>query len=100
YQEHALAGGLCVEQAIGLLCLVELPAVGKEALDIDLALDNEACAVGLALPREGPGADDRQLLAQHIGTDIDRYVVALTDKTHGAPDLGAAHGGDPALGLA
>src|SRR5215469_1792909 len=58
HQEHALAGGLGVEQAIGLFRLFELPVVGEEAVDIDLAFYAKARAVGLALPREGPRADD------------------------------------------
>src|SRR5207302_6163949 len=94
------AGGLRVEQAIGLFCLVELPLMGEEAVDVDLALDDEARTVGLALPREGPGADDRQLLAQHVRADVDRHIVALADEGDRAPYLGAAHCGDPAFGLA
>ena len=49
-QKHALAGRLGVEQAIGFFRLVQLPVVGEEAVDIDVALDAEARAVGLALP--------------------------------------------------
>src|SRR5215469_6697138 len=99
-QKHTLSGGLRVKQAIGFFRLVELPLMREQAVDIDLALDAEARAVGLALPREGPGGDDRQLPAQHVGADVDRHIVALTDKTHRAPHLGAAHRGDAALGLA
>ena len=50
HQEHALAGGLGVEQAIGLFRLVELPLMREQAVDIDLVLDAEARAIGLALP--------------------------------------------------
>src|SRR6516165_7368675 len=100
HQEHALAGGLGVEQTIGLFGLVELPAAGEQLLDIDLALDDKARAVGLPLPREGPGADDRQLLAQHVGADVDRHIVAFADKAHRTPDLGAAHRRYATLGLA
>src|SRR5438128_2124484 len=100
HQEDALAGGLGVEEAIGFLRLVQFPLVGEEAVDIDLAVDDKLRAVGLALPGEGPRGDDRQLLAQHVGADVDRHIVALADKTYRAPHLGAAHRGDAALGLA
>ena len=52
HQEHALAGGLGVEEAIGLLRLVEFPAVGEELFDIDVALDDKARAVRLTLDRK------------------------------------------------
>src|SRR6516164_1037780 len=100
HQEHALAGGLGVEQVIGLIRLVELPLMCEQAVDIDLALDAETRAIGLPLPREGPGGNDRQLLTQHVGADIDRHIVALADKAYRAPHLSAAYGGDTALGLA
>jgi hypothetical protein len=51
HQEDALAGGLRVEQAVGLFRLVELPLVGEEAVDVDLALDDEARAIGLPATR-------------------------------------------------
>src|SRR6266446_9427396 len=87
HQEHALAGGLSVEQAIGLFRLVELPVMGEQAVDIDFSVDDELGAFGLADGREGPGGDDRQLLAQHVGTDVDRHIVAFADKAHRAPHL-------------
>ncbi len=71
HQKHALAGGLGIE----------------EAFDIDFAVDDELGAFGLADRREGPGGDDRQLLAQHVGTDVDRHIVAFADKAHRAPHL-------------
>ena len=37
HQEDALAGSLGVEQAVGFFGLVELPLVGEEAVDVDLA---------------------------------------------------------------
>src|SRR6185312_4145695 len=77
HQEHALAGRLRVEQLVGLFGLVELPAVGEQRLDIDPAVRDELRAFGLADRREGPRGDDRQLLPEHVGADIDRHVVAL-----------------------
>src|SRR5271154_3557364 len=59
HQENALAGSLSIEQAVGFVRLVELPLMGEEAVDVDFAFDDEARAVGLALPRKGPGANDR-----------------------------------------
>jgi hypothetical protein len=50
HQEHAFAGGLGVEQTVGFLGLVELPLMREQAVDIDLALDAEPGAFGLALP--------------------------------------------------
>ena len=50
HQEDALAGGLRVEQAVSFLGLIEPPLVREQAVDIDVALDAEARAVGLALP--------------------------------------------------
>src|SRR5437867_1818619 len=55
HQEDALAGGLGVEQFVGLLGLVEPPAVGEEGLDVDPAVGDELRAFGLAHLREGPG---------------------------------------------
>src|SRR5271167_4327156 len=54
HQEHALAGGLSVEQAIGLIRLIELPLVREQAVDIDFAFDAELGTFGLALPRKRP----------------------------------------------
>jgi len=50
YQEKALAGGLRVEQPVGLFRLFELPLMREEAVDIDIAFDAEARAIRLALP--------------------------------------------------
>src|SRR3954463_7989362 len=82
-QEHALAGGLAVEQLVGLLGLIQLPAMREQLFDIDLAVDDELRALGLTHLREGPRRDDRQLLPEHVGADIDRDLVALADKTGG-----------------
>jgi hypothetical protein len=38
HQEHAFAGRLRVEQFVGLVGLVERPAVGEQRLDIDAAI--------------------------------------------------------------
>src|SRR5215216_2930170 len=100
HQEHALAGGLAVEQLVGLVGLVEPPSVGEQLLDVDAAVGDELRAFGLAHLREGPRRDDRQLLPQHVGADVDRHLVALADKAGRAPHLGRAHRADAALGLA
>src|ERR1700730_11799581 len=92
-QEYALAGGLGVEQLVGLVRLIELPAVGEEFFDVELAVDDELRALGLSHLREGPGGDDRQLLPEHVGADVDRHLVALADKAGCAPHLGGAHRG-------
>src|ERR1700738_1864790 len=52
HQEHALAAGLLVEQPIGLLGLIELPAVGEQFVHLDGAVGNELRALGLPHLRE------------------------------------------------
>src|SRR5262249_20615488 len=54
HQEHALAARLLVEQPVGLLGLIELPAVREQILDLDLAVGDELGALGLSDLREGP----------------------------------------------
>src|SRR5256885_2118067 len=99
-QEHAFAGGLGVEQLVGLVRLVELPAVGEQFFDVDLAVDDELRALGLTDLREGPRRDDCQLLPEHVGADIDRHLVALADKAGRAPHFRGAHRGDAPFRLA
>src|SRR5216684_116271 len=96
HQEHALARALPVEQAVGFLGLVECPAMGEEAVDIDLARRDEVGAFGLADAREGPGRDDGELLPQQVGADVERDVAALADEAYRAPHLGALDGGEAA----
>src|SRR3984893_10250565 len=100
HQEHALAAVLLVEQPIGLLGLIELPAVGEQFVHLDGAVGNELRALGLPHLRESPRADDGELLAQHVGAHVDRHVAALADETNSAPGARAAHRGDAALGRA
>src|SRR5215813_7967554 len=63
----AFAGRLRVEQFVGLVGLVERPAMGEQRLDIDAAIGDEAGAFLLADRGEGPRRDDRELLPQHVG---------------------------------
>src|SRR5690349_20726243 len=92
HQEDALAARLAVEEAVGLLGLVERPAMGEEAVDVDLAVGDEAGAFGLADGREGPGAHQRHLAAQEVVADVERHRVALADEADLAPGPDAAHG--------
>ena len=69
--EHALAGGLGVEEFVGGHRLVQLEAVGEQALHVDAVLDDEARAVRLALLVEGPGADQRDLAADQVLADLE-----------------------------
>ena len=48
HQKHAFAAGLLVKQLIGLFSLIESPGVREQLVDINLALGDEAGAVGLA----------------------------------------------------
>src|ERR671918_2580426 len=92
-QEHALAGRLGVEQSIGLGRLIEGVAMGEQALDVDLAIGDEARALGLDHAREGPGADHSQLLPDHVAADVDRDAAALANQAHRAPGAGRADRG-------
>src|SRR5712691_8464425 len=97
HQEHTLAAGLLVEQAVSLRGLVERPAVGEQVVHLDMAVGDEARAIGLADGRERPRADDGELLAQHVGAHLDGHAAALADEADGAPGARAAHRGEAAL---
>src|SRR5262245_45617136 len=84
-QDDGLARALGVEDLVGLLCLLELPAVGEELLHVDIQVGDSLGAFGLTLLRERPGADQRHLPAEEIGTDVERHLTALADETGGAP---------------
>src|SRR6185437_3118588 len=76
HQEDALAGALAVEQPIGLLGLIERPAMGEQAVDVDPASRDEVGAFGLADAREGPGRDQGELLTQEVAADVERDAAA------------------------
>lgn len=61
HQEHALAVRLVVEQLVGFLRLLQLPAVREQRIHVDLAFDAERRALGLDDVGEGPGGDQRHL---------------------------------------
>src|SRR5581483_217648 len=84
-QDDALADRLRVEHAVGLLGLVEAPAVREELLHVDLVVGDELGAVGLALLGEGPRADQRHLPAQHVGAHVEGDLAALADEAGRAP---------------
>src|SRR5215510_6505432 len=96
-QDDGLARGLGIEDLVGFLCLLELPAVGEELLHVDLQVGDGLRAFGLTLLRERPGADQRHLPAQEIGTDVQRHLTALADETGGAPRAHRAHRGRTGL---
>src|SRR5713226_1427476 len=100
HQENAFAVRLLVEQLVGLLRLVECPAVREQLVDIDLALDAELGALGLDDGGESPGSDQRHLAPEQVRADVDRHVPAFADETHGAPDLRAANGIETGLAVA
>lgn len=54
WQDDALAGCLRIEYAVGLLGLVELPAVRKQLVDGDVVVGHELGAFGLTVRRERP----------------------------------------------
>src|SRR6185437_8177834 len=90
HQEYTLAVDLLVEQLIGLLGLVELPAMGEQLIDVDAALDRKARAFGLDDVRKCPGCDQRQLPAEQMRADVDMHVTAFADEAHRSPHLGGA----------
>src|SRR5215831_15249655 len=53
-QDDGLACGLRIEKPVGLLRLLELPAVREESLHVHALVRNELGALGLPLLREGP----------------------------------------------
>ena len=61
-QENALAGGLGVEQLVGLIGLVEGPALREQAVDVDLPIGDEAAHSAWITLEKVQGADHRQLL--------------------------------------
>src|ERR1044071_2151553 len=94
-QKYALTGRRRVEAAVGLVGLLDAPAVGEDALEVDLVVGDEARAFEHAHGAEGPRADQRDLAAQEIGADVQSDVAALADVAGAAPGLDAAHGGAP-----
>src|SRR5690242_10236853 len=82
HQKHAFAVDLFVEQLVGFIGLVELPAMGEELVDIDTTLDRETRAFSLDDVREGPGGDQRQLPPQQMRADIDMNLAAFADEAH------------------
>src|SRR5439155_5927167 len=86
-------GGLRVEEAVGLLRLLEPEAVGEQTSEAHLAVGDELRALGLAHARERPRCVDRQLAPDQVLADVERRRVALADERHAAPGRGAAHRG-------
>src|SRR6185437_475848 len=100
HQEYTLAVDLLVEQLIGLLGLVELPAMGEQLIDVYAALDRKARAFGLDDVRKCPGCDQRQLPAEQMRADVDMHVAAFADEAHGPPYLGGADRVQPRVRIA
>ncbi|MGH6942667.1 MAG: hypothetical protein ACREH6_00410, partial [Geminicoccaceae bacterium] len=86
-QEHAFAGGLGVEQPIGLVRLVKRPALSEQAVDIDLAIGDEARALGLVHAGKRPRAHDRELLAQ-VREHVDRSLAIASRYVQAARRVG------------
>src|SRR5215475_6546646 len=89
--EYPFAGGLGVEETVGLFGLVEVPAMGEEAAQRNLAVGDEARALLLAGIGERPRGVERDLAPQQILADVERDAVALADEGDAAPGVGAAH---------
>ena len=63
------------------------------------AIGDEARALRLDHAREGPGADHRELLSDHVPADVDGHAAALADEADRAPGAGRAdRGGARRLG--
>ena len=98
HQKNALAAGLPIEQPVGLVGLVELPAIRKQMVDVDLVVGDKARAIGLDGGGKGPRCNNGKLLAQHVGADLDSDVAAFADETGGAPFARGTDGDDAAGG--
>src|SRR5437899_13040614 len=90
--EDALARGLRVEEAVGLLGLVETPAMREQRAERNFAVGDEARAFFLAGVRERPRGVQGDLTPQQVLADLERDVVALAHERDPAPRDGAAHG--------
>ena len=66
HQKDAFASRLGIEELIGLYRLLQLEFMGELGIHIDIAFGHEFGAVGLTILAEGPGADDRDLSADHV----------------------------------
>src|SRR5262249_61475002 len=85
-REHdRLARRLRVEELVGFLRLLELPAVREELLHVHAAVGDELGALGLALLRERPRSDERHLPAQEIGAHVQGDLAPLADEARRAP---------------
>ena len=47
HHKHAFAGGLLIKYPIGVLGLLQPPAVGEQVLDRNFSIGDEACTFGL-----------------------------------------------------
>src|SRR5919201_1487633 len=74
--------------------------MGEQALERDLALDDEAGALLLADAGKRPRRVDGELPAEEILADVEGDGVALADEGHPPPGVGTADGGQPSLGAA
>src|SRR5436305_1688338 len=58
HHEHAFARRVGGKQTVCLVGLVQFPAMGEQAVDVDLAVEDEARAFRLADRGKGPGSDE------------------------------------------
>src|SRR6266446_8555401 len=97
-REDALAGGLSVEQLVGIHRLVEAEALGEEAAQRDLPVRHEPRTLPLAHAAEGPRGHEGELLANQVAADVEGGGPALTHEAHAAPGGRALYRGHPRLG--
>src|SRR5437867_11736884 len=90
-EEDAFTGGLGVEALVGLVGLLQAPAVREDSFQSDLVVGDEARAVEHAHGAEGPRADERDLAPQEIGAYVEGDVAAFADVASGAPGFHATH---------
>src|SRR4029079_16363045 len=88
--EDALAGGLRVEEAIGLVGLRKPEAVGEETLQRDATLHDEPRAFLLDQRAEGPRGVERQLAPEEVGAHVEGHLVPFPDEADPAPGPGRA----------
>src|SRR5262245_52092605 len=71
--------------------------MGEELVNADVVVDDELGALGLPLPRERPGTDQRDLPAQQVWAHIERDLSALANIAGRSPGSCRSHRGRPRL---
>ena len=87
--QRRLARALGLGEVVGFDCVrvVEFPAMGEDAVDIDAVLGDEARAIHLSGDRERPVTEDVHLAKHEIRHDVDGERAVTGDQTHALPQM-------------